>query len=104
MHVAWGIPRRMARAIDAVFAREGKAKHARKLDVIRDLMQDDQRIPLATDTGAMTGAPAIWHAAEMAVRAVHAFCHELQTADAIIVAIAGECQRFLLQRVLAEQT
>jgi hypothetical protein len=93
MHVAWGIPKRMARAIDAVFAREGKAKHERKLDIIRDLMQDDERIPLATDTGAIVGAPAIWHAAEMAVRAVHQFCHQLQTTDAIIVAIAGECQR-----------
>ncbi|MFC4932961.1 replication endonuclease [Massilia sp. GCM10023247] len=83
----------MARAVEAVFKRDGEKKHAGKLDVIADLMWDLERIPLATDTGAITGEPAIWHAADMAVRAVHQFCHTLKTAPAIIWAIAGECTR-----------
>jgi hypothetical protein len=93
MAVTWAIPKRMARALDAVFKRDGKAKHARKLDVLGGLMWDLERIPLATDTGAITGEPAIWHAADSAVRAVHHFCHALLSADAILEAIAGECAR-----------
>lgn len=91
MRVHWGIPKRMARAIDAVFKRDGKAKHASKRDLIEELIWDLKRIPLASDTGAITGEPAIWHAAETAVRAVHGVCHQLQTADAILAAVAVEC-------------
>jgi len=90
---AWGIPKRMARAIDAVFKREGRAKHQRKLDLIRDLTTDDQRIPLADNNGAMLGEPAIWNAADTAARAVHRFCDELKTADAILDAVAVLCDR-----------
>jgi Bacteriophage replication gene A protein (GPA) len=93
MHVAWGIPKRMARALDAVFAREGREKHERKLDVLADLMWDLERIPLATDTGAITGEPAIWHAADAAVRTVHHICHTMKTSAAIIWSIAAECTR-----------
>jgi hypothetical protein len=93
MDVSRGIPKRMARAVEAMFLRDGQAKHAGKLDVLCALVTDDERIPLATDTGAITGEPAIWHAAEMAARAVHRFCDQLQTADAILAAVAAECAR-----------
>ena len=93
MAVSWAIPKRMARALDAVFKREGKAKHARKLDVLADLMWDLERIPLATDAGVITGEPAIWHAADAAVRTVHQFCGDLLSADAILDAIERECAR-----------
>lgn len=89
----WAIPKRMARALDAVFKREGRAKHQRKFDLLRDLVEDDKRIPLATGEGVIVGDQAIWHAADGAAREVHRYCHELQTADAIIAAVAVLCER-----------
>ncbi|MEH6434232.1 replication endonuclease [Massilia sp. DD77] len=89
----WGIPTRMARAMYALFARDGQEAHQGKVDLIDRLLCDDERIPLATDTGAPTGEPAIWHAAEVSVRQCWAFCHDLGTADAILAAVAGVCAR-----------
>lgn len=89
----WGIPRRMARAIDGVFKREGKAKHQRKLDIIEELRADDKRIPLADNMGAIPGEPAIWHAADAAARECYAALHSLLTADAIVEAIVDICER-----------
>lgn len=89
----WGIPKRMARAIDAVFKREGRAKHQRKWDLIRELTTDDKRIPLADSTGALMGEPAIWRAADAAARDVHRFCDQYRTADAILDAVAALCER-----------
>jgi hypothetical protein len=92
LNQGWGIPRRMARAIGSVFKREGKAKHARKVEVIDQLRADDQRIPLADNMGAITGEPAIWHAADAAVRESWAAVH-LLTVDATRAAIAALCAR-----------
>lgn len=91
--VGWGIPKRMARAMEAVFARDGKAKHQAKLDIIRDLMADVDRIPLADDKGRMTTDRDIAVAAEKAVRAVSEICYQLMTTDAILTAVAELCQR-----------
>lgn len=83
----------MARAIDSVFQREGRAKHQRKADIIEELRADDQRIPLADNMGAIPGEPAIWHAADAAVRECHAILHTLKTEDAILAAICAVCAR-----------
>lgn len=91
--VSWGIPKRMARAMEAVFAREGRTKHRGKLDLIRDLMGDVERVPLADDKGRMTTDRDIAVAAEKAVRAVSEFCYQLVTTDAILAAVAELCAR-----------
>lgn len=91
--VSWGIPKRMARVMESVFARDGKAAHAGKLDLIRDLMRDEERIPLADDHGQITGERAIWVGAEHCVRAVSEFCYQLQTVDAILAAVDELCVR-----------
>lgn len=83
----------MARAIYAVFARDGQAAHQRKVDLIDQLVCDDQRIPLATETGALTGEPAIWCAAEQAARECFTICHTVKTADAIKIGIGMVCRR-----------
>lgn len=90
---AWAIPKRMARAVDAVFKRDGRAAHQRKFDLLRDLATDDKRIPLADARGGMVGEPAIWHAADAAVRVVHRSCDALRTADAILEAVAVLCDQ-----------
>ena len=89
----WGIPTRMAKAVYSVFQRDGQEAHQSKVDLIDRLLLDDNRIPLATDTGAVTGEPAIWHAADMAVRVVLEHCLPLQTMDAILEAVGAECAR-----------
>lgn len=89
----WGIPRRMARAIDSIFKREGRAAHAPKVAVIDALMRDDERIPLATSDGGITGEPAIWQAAESAVRDCYTIMQTLMTEDAITAAIEEVCAR-----------
>jgi hypothetical protein len=89
----WGIPTRMAKAMYAVFARDGQAPHQEKVDLIDRLLCDTDRIPLADDQGRITGEPAIWCAADEAARQVHAFCHQLVTADAILAAVAMLCHR-----------
>jgi hypothetical protein len=83
----------MAKAMYATFMRDGQEAHQSKVDLIDALLCDDERIPLATDTGAITGEPAIWRAADEAVRQVHALCHQLMTADAILQAVAAACRR-----------
>ncbi|WP_162244827.1 replication endonuclease [Massilia sp. Leaf139] len=83
----------MAKAMYGVFQRDGQEAHQPKVDLIDRLLLDDDRIPLATDTGAITGAAAIWHAAERAVRYVHEHCLSLQTMDAILAAVGVECAR-----------
>lgn len=93
LNLNWGIPRRMARAIDSVFQREGRAAHARKLDIIEELRADDQRIPLADNMGAIPGEPAIWHAADAAARECYAALHTLTTEDAIKIAVGMVCRR-----------
>lgn len=94
---AWGIPKRMARAIDAVFKRDGRATHQRKFEIIRELATDDRRIPLADDKGAMLGEPAIWRAADAAARDVHRYCDQYRTADAILAAVAVLCEQHGIQ-------
>lgn len=89
----WGIPSRMAKAMYAVFARDGQEAHQPKIDLIDRLLCDDERLPLADEQGRQTGEPAIWHAADVAARECYAFCHQLQTADAILEAVAGLCAR-----------
>jgi len=89
----WGIPSRMAHAVKRVFDRDGQDAHQGKVDLIDRLLLDDQRIPLATDTGAITGEPAIWHAAEAAAMEVYAACAVLQTEDAIRDEIGQICAR-----------
>lgn len=89
----WGIPRRMARAVESVFKREGRAAHAPKVAVIDALMRDDERIPLATSDGSITGEPAIWQAAESAVRDCYTIMQTLMTEDAITAAIEEVCAR-----------
>lgn len=91
--VGWGIPKRMARAMEAVFARDGKTKHKAKLDLIRDLMADVDRIPLADDKGRMTTDRDIAVVAEKAVREVSEICYQLLTTDAILAAVAELCAR-----------
>ncbi len=89
----WGIPRRMARAVQSVFKRDGKAAHAPKVAVIDALMRDDERIPLATMDGGITGEPAIWQASDAAVRECYAIMQTLMTEDAITAAIEAVCAR-----------
>lgn len=89
----WGIPTRMAKAMYAVFARDGQEAHQEKVDLIDALLCDEDRIPLADDQGRITGEPAIWRAADEAARQCHALCHKLVTADAILEAVAGMCSR-----------
>jgi hypothetical protein len=89
----YGIPSRMARAMYGVFARDGQEAHQRKVDLIDELLCDDQRIPLATDTGGPTGEPAIWHAAEAAARECYTIVHAVKTSDAIKIAIGMVCRR-----------
>lgn len=89
----WGIPTRMAKAMYAVFARDGQEAHQTKIDLIDRLLCDDERLPLADEQGRQTREPAIWHAADVAARECYTFCHQLQTADAILEAVAGLCAR-----------
>lgn len=89
----WGIPTRMARAMYAVFARDGQDAHQSKIDLIDQLLLDDERIPLANEQGAMTGEPAIWHAADAAARECYGYCHRYVTSDAILAAVAALCAR-----------
>lgn len=89
----FGIPTRMAKAMYGVFMRDGQEKHQRKVDLLDELLCDDQRIPLATDTGAPTGEPAIWHAADAAARECYTALHTLTTEVAIKIAIDMVCRR-----------
>lgn len=89
----FGIPSRMAKAMYAVFMRDGIEAHDGKIHLLDRLLCDDQRIPLATDTGAPTGEPAIWHAADAAARECYAALHTLTTEDAIVEAIGAVCKR-----------
>jgi hypothetical protein len=89
----WGIPTRMAKAMYNVFQRDGQDAHQGKVDLIDQLLCDEERIPLADEQGRITGEPAIWRAADEAARQVHAFCHQLVTADAILAAVATVCRR-----------
>lgn len=89
----WGVPNRMARAMYAVFMRDGQAKHQSKVDLIDRLLLDDERIPLADSMGVALGAPAIWHAADAAAREVYGLCNSLLTADAILAAVGALCAR-----------
>lgn len=89
----FGIPTRMAHAMYAVFMRDGQEAHQSKVDLLDELLCDDQRIPLATDTGAPTGEPAIWHAADAAARECYAICLRVRTSDAIQIAIGMVCRR-----------
>jgi hypothetical protein len=89
----WGIPNRMARAMYAVFARDGQEAHQEKVDLIDRLLCDDERIPLADSMGGQTGEPAIWHAADVAARQCYGFCHTLGTVDAILGAVGALCAR-----------
>jgi hypothetical protein len=89
----FGIPTRMAKAMYGVFMRDGQEPHQRKIDLLDDLLCDDARIPLATDTGAPTGEPAIWHAADAAARECYAAVHTLTTEDAIVAGIGAVCAR-----------
>jgi len=91
--LSWGIPKRMARAMEAMFARDGQAKHKTKLDLIHALMADVDRVPLADDKGRMTTDREIWVAAEQSVRAVSEICYQLMTTDAILAAVAELCAR-----------
>lgn len=89
----WGIPSRMAKAMYAVFQRDGQEAHQRKVDLIDSLLCDVDRIPLATDQGAITGEPAIYRAADESARAVWDLCHKLGTVDAILAAVDERCAR-----------
>jgi hypothetical protein len=89
----FGIPSRMAKAMYAVFMRDGQERHQSKVDLLDNLLCDDERIPLATDTGGPTGEPAIWHAADAAARECYAAVHSLGTEDAIVAAIGAVCAR-----------
>lgn len=89
----FGIPTRMAKAMYGVFMRDGQEKHQRKVDLLDNLLCDDERIPLATDTGAPTGEPAIWHAADAAARECYTALHTLTTENAIVEAIGAVCKR-----------
>lgn len=91
--LSFGIPTRMAKAMYAVFMRDGQEAHQSKVDLLDTLLCDDQRIPLATDTGAPTGEPAIWHAAEAAAKECYAICQRVITTDAIKIAIGIICRR-----------
>jgi hypothetical protein len=84
----------MARAMEGVFKREGRAAHQSKFDLLRELVSDDQRIPLATDTGGIEGEPAIWQAADAAASECYAALHTLTTEDAIVAAIGAVCHRW----------
>jgi hypothetical protein len=96
----YGIPSRMASAMYAVFQRDGQEAHQSKVDLLDVLLCDDRRVPLATDTGAPTGEPAIWHAADAAARECYAAIHTLSTEDAIVQAVRDVCAR----RGIAEPT
>jgi hypothetical protein len=87
MQAQFGIPRRMARAVGAMFARD-----ERKNAVIEALAADDQRVPLAID-GAQVGEGAMHQAADAAARECYAICQRVQTADAILIAIGMVCRR-----------
>lgn len=93
MELDFGIPKRMARAMEGVFVRDGIEASQRKIQVLAALLDDDDRIPLATETGAPTGEPAIWHAADAAARECYAICQRVQTSDAIKIAIGIICRR-----------
>lgn len=89
-----GIPSRMARAVQSLFAREGVERHGRKRDVLDAILADDLRIPLSNElTGLPSGEGAIAHAAEAAARECYAICHRVQTADAILIAVGMVCRR-----------
>lgn len=89
----WGIPTRMARAMYALFQRDGQEEHQEKVDLIDRLLCDVDRIPLADERGFITGEPSIYRAADEAARAAWDFCHKLGTADAILAAVAALCAR-----------
>jgi hypothetical protein len=83
----WGIPTRMAKAMYAVFQRDGQQPHQAKVDLIDRLLLDEDRIPLADENGRTLGEREIWVAAEHAVRDVSESCYQLATVDAILAAV-----------------
>lgn len=91
--INWGVPTRIARALYAVFQRDGQEKHAKKIDVIDALLCDDDRLPLAGADGVQTGEQAIWNAAEQCARESYAIVWTLLTEDAIRAGIAALCAR-----------
>ena len=91
--INWGIPTRMAKAMYAVFQRDGQEKHEKKIDVIDALLCDDERLPLASDDGKQTGEHAIWNAADRAARECYRLCWSLTTDDAIRAGIGQVCAR-----------
>jgi hypothetical protein len=89
----WGIPTRMAKAMYAVFQRDGQKAHQEKVDLIDRLLLDEDRIPLADENGRILGEREIWVTAERAVRDVSDFCYQLATVDAILEAVGALCAR-----------
>ncbi len=89
----WGIPTRMAKAMYAVFQRDGQKAHQEKVDLIDRLLLDEDRIPLADENGRILGEREIWVTAERAVRDVSDFCYQLSTVDAILDAVGALCER-----------
>ena len=88
------IPSRMARAVQNLFAREGIAQHARKVELLDNLRADNARVPLAhQNTGEMSAAGAIWCAADEAARECMSMCASLHTMDAVMIALDYFCQR-----------
>ncbi|WP_211461810.1 replication endonuclease [Collimonas silvisoli] len=80
-----GLPKRMGRALRALFERDGMAKHEHKIDVIDEIWSDDHLPALdASDE-------ALYRAADTAARECYQFCAELQSLDAIVSAIRNHC-------------
>ena len=80
------LPRRMGAAISALFARDGYARHARKLAVVHELQHEGDNLPLTADDAAL------FRAAEQAQRACYADVSRLVTVDSIMASIAQRCE------------
>jgi hypothetical protein len=91
MQVA-GIPSRMAKAVGALFMRDGAHSHASKREVL-GAMKFDHRIPLVDEKGEQTKPAAIRTEAHQAARECYAVCDRMHTVDAIKIAIAMICRR-----------
>jgi hypothetical protein len=83
----------MAKAMYAVFQRDGQEVHQEKVDLIDRLLLDEDRIPLADENGNIMGEREIWIASEHAVREVSESCYQLATVDAILAAVDAQCAR-----------
>ncbi|HYD63315.1 MAG TPA: replication endonuclease [Noviherbaspirillum sp.] len=82
-----GLPRRMGRALSAMFARDGFEKHRRKWEIVHEVQSEPGPLPLDADEAA------IYQAADAAARECYSYCQRYKLDALVLDAIGAFCDR-----------